>query len=188
MDLERTEPSKRGGIVVPVTAPRQEGPLFQHLPGVFTTNLQKLANWSRKNSLWYMFFGIACCAIEMMAAGASRYDMDRFGVLFRASPRQADFMFVVGTINVKMAEVVKRLYDQMAEPRWVMAVGACAIDGGPYKGSYNVVSGVDKVIPVDVYVPGCPPRPEAFYDGIIKLQEKIAAEGLDIELVRKVKS
>lgn len=151
---------------------------WQHMPGVFTTSVQNLVNWSRKSSIWYMLFGLACCAIEMMAAGASRFDFDRFGVLFRASPRQSDLMIVSGTVTEKMAPRVKALYDQMAEPRWVIAMGACASNGGPYHTGYNVVDGVDKIIPVDVYVPGCPPRPEALMQGVIKLQEKIARSGL----------
>jgi len=150
------------------------------MPGIVLTNLRKVINWSRKSSLWYMLFGIACCAIEMMATGASRYDFDRFGMIFRASPRQADLMIVAGTVNEKMADVVKRLYDQMAEPRWVIAMGVCAVNGGPYWGSYNVVDGVDLVVPVDVYVPGCPPRPEALLHGVLKLQEKIQREGLTV--------
>lgn len=161
---------------------------WQHLPGVFTASAQSLVNWSRKSSLWYMLFGIACCAIEMMAAGASRFDFDRFGVLHRASPRQSDLMFVAGTVTEKMAPRLKTLYDQMAEPRWVIAMGACACNGGPYHKGYNVVQGVDQIVPVDVYVPGCPPRPEALMYGVIKLQEKIAAAGLPRKkqlLVRK---
>ncbi len=156
----------------------KESPLRRVVPGVFMADVQKLLNWGRKNSLWYMTFGIACCAIEMMATGAARWDLDRFGSFFRATPRQADFMFVSGTINEKMAETVKLLYDQMAEPKWVLAMGACACTGGPFAGSYNVVPGVDKVIPVDVYVPGCPPRPEALLDGLTRLQALIAQEGL----------
>jgi NADH-quinone oxidoreductase subunit B len=156
----------------------KKSPLRRVLPGVFVTNLQQLLNWGRKNSLWYMTFGIACCAIEMMATGASRWDLDRFGSFFRASPRQADFMFISGTVNEKMAEAVKLLYDQMAEPKWVVAMGACACTGGPFAGSYNVVDGVDKIIPVDVYVPGCPPRPEALLDGLLQLQKLVGREGL----------
>ncbi|MFS8524887.1 MAG: NADH-quinone oxidoreductase subunit B family protein [Limnochordales bacterium] len=150
------------------------------LPGVVTTNLRRLINWSRKSSLWYMLFGIACCAIEMMATGASRYDFDRFGMIFRASPRQSDLMIVPGTVNEKMADRVKVLYDQMAEPRWVLAMGGCAVNGVPYHGEYNIVDGVDKVIPVDVYVPGCPPRPEALLHGVLLLQEKIMREGIEV--------
>lgn len=150
----------------------------EELPGIVTVPLRRLVNWSRKASLWYLLFGIACCAIEMMATGASRYDFDRFGMIFRASPRQSDLMIVPGTVNEKIADRVKVLYDQMAEPRWVIAMGGCAINGGPYHGEYNIVDGVDKVIPVDVYVPGCPPRPEALMHGVLKLQEKIAREGL----------
>lgn len=150
------------------------------LPGVVTTNLRRLVNWSRKSSLWYMLFGIACCAIEMMATGASRYDFDRFGMIFRASPRQSDLMIVPGTVNEKMADRVKVLYDQMAEPRWVIAMGGCAVNGGPYHGEYNIVDGVDKVIPVDVYVPGCPPRPEALLHGVLLLQDKIMREGIEV--------
>lgn len=148
--------------------------VWQHLPGVVTTNVQTLLNWGRSNSLWYLLFGIACCAIEMMASGAPRYDLDRLGSVFRASPRQADLMIVAGTVTEKMGPVVRRLYDQMAEPRWVIAMGACASNGGPYWQGYNVVDGVDKFVPVDVYVPGCPPRPEALIHGIVRLQQKIA--------------
>lgn len=155
-----------------------------HLPGIITLPLRRLVNWSRKSSLWYLLFGIACCAIEMMATGASRYDFDRFGMIFRASPRQSDLMIVPGTINEKIADRVRVLYDQMAEPRWAIAMGGCAINGGPYHGEYNIVDGVDKVIPVDVYVPGCPPRPESLLYGVLKLQEKIAREGIERPLVR----
>ncbi|HEY8394889.1 MAG TPA: NADH-quinone oxidoreductase subunit B family protein [Thermaerobacter sp.] len=148
--------------------------VWEYLPGVITTNLQTLVNWGRKNSLWYLLFGIACCAIEMMAAGASRVDLDRLGSVFRASPRQADLMLVAGTVTEKMAPVIKNLYDQMSEPKYVIAMGACASNGGPYYQGYNVVDGVDKIVPVDVYVAGCPPRPEALIYAIMKLQDKIA--------------
>lgn len=148
-------------------------PLAQHLPGVFTGTVQSLVNWARSNSLWYMTFGIACCAIEMMATGGPKYDFDRFGMVPRASPRQSDLMIVAGTVTEKMAPRVKQLYEQMSEPRWVLALGGCASNGGPYHEGYNVVDGVDKIVPVDIYVPGCPPRPEALLHGIMLLQEKI---------------
>jgi NADH-quinone oxidoreductase subunit B len=143
------------------------------------TSVDQVVNWSRASSLWPMLFGIACCAIEMMATAASRYDWDRLGLIPRATPRQSDLMIVAGTVNAKMAQVVRKLYDQMPEPRYVIAMGACTVGGGPYfKWGYSVVKGVDKVVPVDVYVPGCPPRPEALLDGIVKLQEKIRRQTL----------
>lgn len=142
--------------------------------GILLTNIDAVVNWSRKSSIWPMTFGIACCAIEMMAAAASRFDWDRLGMIPRATPRQSDLMIVAGTVNAKMALVVRRLFEQMAEPRYVIAMGACTIGGGPYfKYGYSVVKGVDKVVPVDVYIPGCPPRPEALLEGVLKLQEKI---------------
>jgi len=141
---------------------------------IFITSLDKLYNWTRRNSIWPMVFGLACCAIEMICTAASRYDLARFGMeVFRASPRQADLMIVSGTVTKKMVPTIVRLYNQMPEPRYVMAMGACASGGGPFKEGYNVVDGIDKFIPVDVYVPGCPPTPQALIHGLIALQQKI---------------
>ena len=147
---------------------------------VITTTLEQAMNWAQQSSVWPMTFGLACCAIEMMAVGASRYDLDRFGAgAFRASPRQADLMIVAGTVTHKMASRVRRLYEQMADPKYVIAMGACTVGGGPYfKHGYHVVKGVDLVVPVDVYVPGCPPRPEALLEGIMRIQDKIRARKL----------
>jgi NADH-quinone oxidoreductase subunit B len=142
---------------------------------VIATTLEQAINWARESSMWPMTFGLACCAIEMMATGASKYDMDRFGAgAFRATPRQADLMIVAGTVNYKMASRVRRLYNQMPDPKFVIAMGACTCGGGPYyKYGYNVVKGVDLVVPVDVYVPGCPPRPEALLEGLMRIQDKV---------------
>ncbi len=141
--------------------------------------LDDLLSLSRANSLWPLTFGLACCAIEMMAAGAARFDISRFGAeVFRPSPRQADVMIVAGTINKKMAPAIKTLYDQMLEPKWVIAMGNCAISGGPFvfPGQYSVVEGIEKLFPVDVVIPGCPPRPEALIEGILKLEEKLTGK------------
>ena len=146
---------------------------------VFVTTLDKLYNWGRKRSMWPMMFGLACCAIEMICTAASRYDLARFGMeIMRPSPRQSDLMIVAGTVTKKMMPAVVRLYNQMPEPKYVMAMGACASGGGPFKEGYNVVSGVDKFIPVDVYVPGCPPTPQALLNGLMKVQEKIRGESI----------
>jgi NADH-quinone oxidoreductase subunit B len=142
------------------------------------TTVEQAINWARQSSIWPMTFGLACCAIEMMAAGASRYDMDRFGAgAFRATPRQADLMVVAGTVTYKMASRVRRLYNLMPDPKYVIAMGACTTGGGPYfKWGYHVVKGVDLVVPVDVYVPGCPPRPESLLEGLMRIQDKIMGQ------------
>jgi NADH-quinone oxidoreductase subunit B len=155
-----------------VTQPWIEGRFEEN---VLTTTVEQALNWSRQSSLWPMTFGVACCAIEMMCAGAGRFDLDRFGAgAFRPSPRQSDLMIVAGTITFKMASRIRRLYEQMPDPKYVIAMGACTIGGGPYfQHGYHVVKGVDLILPIDVYVPGCPPRPEAFLEGIMRLQDKI---------------
>jgi NADH-quinone oxidoreductase subunit B len=147
---------------------------------VIVSSLEQAMNWAKESSIWPMTFGLACCAIEMMATGASRYDLDRFGAgAFRASPRQADLMIVAGTVTFKMASRVRRLYEQMPDPKYVIAMGACTVGGGPYfKWGYHVVKGVDLVVPVDVYVPGCPPRPEALLEGVMRIQDKIKGRRL----------
>jgi NADH-quinone oxidoreductase subunit B len=153
--------------------------LEEKLPsGILLSSVEHFVNWSRKSSLWPATFGLACCAIEMMATGAGRYDLARFGMeVFRASPRQADLMIVAGRVSQKMAPVVRQIYDQMAEPKWVIAMGVCASSGGMFN-NYAIVQGVDHVVPVDMYLPGCPPRPEMLMDAILKLHDKISHEPL----------
>ncbi len=157
-----------------------ENPVPESLQGqIAITSLDKIYNWSRRSSVWPMTFGLACCAIEMISTAASRYDMARFGMeVFRASPRQADLMIVSGTVTKKMIPIIVRLYNQMPEPKYVLAMGACASGGGPFKEGYNVVSGVDKFVPVDVYAPGCPPTPQALLHSLIRLQEKIDGQSV----------
>jgi NADH-quinone oxidoreductase B subunit len=175
-------PSPNLGLPDPSTLPpefRDEKQLFgminQELQdqGFIVTQMDKVAAWAQSGSLWPMTFGLACCAVEMMQAAASRYDMDRFGMLFRPSPRQSDLMIVAGTLTNKMAPALRRVYDQMPEPRWVLSMGSCANGGGYYHYSYSVVRGCDRIVPVDVYVPGCPPTAEALLYGIMLLQQKI---------------
>ena len=157
------------------TKPWIEGRFEENL---VLTSVEQAINWARQSSIWPMTFGLACCAIEMMAAGAGRYDMDRFGAgAFRATPRQADLMIVAGTVTYKMASRVRRLYNLMPDPKYVIAMGACTTGGGPYfKWGYHVVKGVDLVVPVDVYVPGCPPRPESLLEGLMRIQDKILGQ------------
>ena len=147
--------------------------------GILLTSLEELYNWGRSNSIWPLQFGLACCAIEMIATATARFDIARFGAeIFRPSPRQADLMIVSGTVTKKMAPQVVRLWNQMPEPKYCIAMGACAISGGPFKQGYNVLKGIDRYIPIDIYIPGCPPRPEALLNGLMELQKKIRAERL----------
>src|SRR5438128_2287162 len=180
---------KTNGLIQPETIAFDEPrPLDEALPPslevptelkghVHVTKLDTLIGWARKSSLWPMTFGLACCAIEMMAMGTARFDVSRFGAeVFRPSPRQADVMIVAGTVTTKMAPIVRRLYDQMADPKYVIAMGTCVIAGGPYQGSYSTVPGIDNFVPVDIYLAGCPPRPDALIHGIMRLQKKIAQQ------------
>lgn len=152
--------------------------------GFITAQVDQVVNWARTGSLWPMTFGLACCAVEMMQTGASRFDLDRFGIIFRPSPRQSDLMIVAGTLTNKMASALRKVYDQMPSPKWVISMGSCSNGGGYYYYSYSVVRGCDRIVPVDVYVPGCPPTPEALIYGILKLQEKIKRTNT---LARKIK-
>lgn len=165
----KTTELNKDGVVIPPELQQQ----------VTVTTLDKIYNWSRSKSLWPMMFGLACCAIEMICTAASRFDIARFGMeVMRPSPRQADVMIVAGTVTKKMIPLIVRLYNQMAEPRYVIAMGSCASGGGPFKEGYNVVPGVDKYLPVDVYVAGCPPTPEALLNGLITLQKKVESESI----------
>jgi NADH-quinone oxidoreductase subunit B len=163
--------------------------LEENLPsGVLLTSVEKLVNWTRKSSLWPATFGLACCAIEMMTTGAPRYDLARFGMeVFRASPRQADLMIVAGRVSNKMAPVLRQIYDQMPEPRWVLAMGVCASSGGMFN-NYAIVQGVDHIVPVDIYLPGCPPRPEMLINAILTLHEEIQRMPLGANRVKAAKA
>jgi NADH-quinone oxidoreductase subunit B len=167
-------PDARGAITAPAAPPAPADTASLQKRGFVVSSVDNVVNWARTGSLWPLTFGLACCAVEMMHAGAARYDLDRFGIIFRPSPRQSDVMIVAGTLVNKMAPALRKVYDQMPEPRWVVSMGSCANGGGYYHYSYSVVRGCDRIIPVDVYVPGCPPSAEALLYGLIQLQKKIS--------------
>lgn len=177
-DVPSARPDPAARSAAPATVSDQEREeLRRH--GILLTKMEDLYNWGRSNSVWPLNFGLACCAIEMIAASMARFDISRFGSeVFRPSPRQADLLIVSGTVTKKMAPQVIRLWNQMPEPKYCIAMGACAISGGPFKQGYNVLKGIDRYIPVDIYIPGCPPRPEALLNGLIALQEKIRGQHL----------
>ncbi len=178
--LRASDPSAGPRPVTSLDASEQEELRREVERGVLFTKVESMVNWARANALWPLGFGLACCAIEMMAIVGPRFDIARFGAeVFRASPRQADLMIVAGRVSIKMAPVLRQLYDQMSEPKWVIAMGACSSCGGVFN-NYAILQGVDKIVPVDVYVPGCPPRPEALIHGIMKLQEKILASHVEL--------
>lgn len=193
MEPQRWDPKRRHTLEIPLASPTWETPhavpggnrpapsLLNKIdrspvsgtPGIITAKAEQLFALARTSSLWPLTFGLACCAIEMMSTYMAHHDLDRFGVVTWPSPRQSDVMIVAGTVVKKMAEPIRLLYEQMPDPKWVIAMGSCASNGGPYYRSYSVVMGVDHIVPVDIYVPGCPPRPEALLEGILRLQEKI---------------
>ncbi len=175
---ESPKPAAPAGIELPMS---EADSIREELErGVLFSSVEKMVSWSRANSIWPLGFGLACCAIEMMAMSGPRFDISRFGAeVFRASPRQADLMIVAGRVSIKMAPVLRQLYDQMPDPKWVISMGACASCGGVFN-NYAILQGVDKIVPVDVYVPGCPPRPEALIHGIMKLQEKILVSRVEL--------